>query len=425
MHKPVTESRLGSNIASLYILQGANYLLPLVTLPYLVRVLGPDKYGLIAFTMAFVAYFTVFVDYGFNLTATRDIARCRDNPARVSEIFSTVMLIKLSLMASGFVFMSIIVLIWPVLRQEWALCSVAYLAVTGSVLFPVWFFQGMEEMRSITKISIAARLLVVLAIFSLVRDEGDYILAAGLQASTTVIAGIVSLYIILARADISLLVPGIGQIRQQMADGFHVFASSAAITLYTNSNIFILGLLTNTVIVGYFSAADQIMRAAQGLLTPISQAIYPHISALVDKSREQALSFIHSSFIRVSLLACGLSVFIFVLADELVLLVLGEQYMAAAPILRILAFLPLLIAMSNILGIQTMLTFGMKREFTRIIIWSGMINICLIIPLAIFYAGRGAAASVLITEAIVTAAMAGSLWKNGLAAVIGGKRQWT
>lgn len=421
----MTENRVGRNILSLYILQGANYLLPLITLPYLVRVLGPEKYGLIAFTMAFIGYFTVLVDYGFNLSATREISRQRDNPAVVSEIFSSVMFIKLVLLLGGFLLLSLIVSVWPALGAERALCYAAYLAVAGSVLFPVWFFQGIEEMRTITRISIAARVLVVFAIFGLVRRESDYILAAGLQAGTMVIAGIMSLGVIAGRGDVSLVRPGYRQIRTRLLDGWHIFTSTAAITLYTNSNIFILGLVTNNTVVGFFSAAEQIVKAAQGLLTPISQAIYPHISALVDSSRDRALRFIHDSFVRIGLFACALSAFLLLLAEPLVLVILGDQYNAAIPVLRILAFIPLLVAASNIFGIQTMLTFGLQREFSRIIIWSGIINLGLVIPLAWLYAAAGAAASVVITETIVTVTMARSLCKNGLVSVIGGNRQWT
>ena len=419
------ENRLGRNIVSLYVLQGANYLLPLVTLPYLVRVLGPEKYGLIAFTMAFIGYFTVFVDYGFNLSATREIARQRDNPAKVAEIFSVVMSIKIVFMLAGFVLMSAIAAAWPALGAERTLCTVAYLAVAGSVLFPVWFFQGMEDMRTITIISIVARILVVMAIFGLVKQESDYVLAAALQAGTMVIAGLAGLVIILRRSDIPLVRPGHAQVREQIHKGWHIFTSTAAITLYTNSNIFILGLLTNHAVVGYFSAADQLVKAAQGLLTPISQAIYPHISALVEVSREKALRFIHTSFIRIGLLSCSLSILLMLLAEPLVLVILGDQYTDAILVLRILALIPVLVAMSNIFGIQTMLTFGLNREFSRILIWSGIINLGLIVPLAFLYQAPGAAISVVVTETIVTVTMALSLARNGLGSVFRGNRQWT
>jgi len=422
---PTAENRLGKNIVSLFILQGANYLVPLITLPYLVRILGPEKYGLIAFSFAFISYFTVFVDYGFNLSATREISRHRHDHKKVSEIFSAVMFIKLAFTVTGFILLSAIASIWPMLSKEWTLISVVYLVVAGNALFPIWFFQGTEDMRSISVVSIVAKVAVVIGIFWLVHKESDYILAAGLQASSMVIAGLISLIMILGKSKITLVLPDAIQIRTQIREGWHIFTSTAAMTLYTNSNIFILGLITNNVIVGYYSAAEQLVKAAQGLMTPISQAIYPHISKLVDTSKEMALKFIHKSFIRIGLLSFSLSFLLFILAEPLVLIMLGDKFIPSIPILRVLAFIPFLVALSNVLGIQTMLTFGLKKEFSRIIITSGVINIGLIIPLVYLYGGIGAAAAVLATELIVTISMAYRLDKSGLSSAFNGNKQWT
>lgn len=425
MKKSKAENRLGKNIFSLFVLQGTNYLLPLITLPYLVRVLGPEKYGLIAFTLSFITYFTVFVDYGFNLSATREISRNRDDHEKVSAIFSTVMIIKLAFMLVGFILLYVIAGFWPTLGKEWTLASVVYLAVAGNALFPIWFFQGMEDMKTISVVSILAKVLVVAGIFLLVHKESDYILAACLQSSSILIAGFISMTIILGKSRITPVLPGASQIMAQLREGWHVFTSTAAMTLYSNSNIFILGLITNNVIVGYYSAAEQLVKAVQGLMTPISQAIYPHISQMVDRSREMALKFIHKAFVRIGLLSFLLSFLLFILAEPLVLFILGDKFTHSVAILRVLAFIPFLVALSNVLGIQTMLTFGLKKEFSRIIIISGVINIALIIPLVYLYGGTGAATSVLLTELFVTALMAYRLDRNGLTSAFNGNKQWT
>lgn len=397
--------RIFSNFVSLSVLQAANYLLPLITLPYLVRVLGPERFGLLAFAQAFVGYFNILTDYGFNLSATREISINRNNKEKVSEIFSSVMIIKTVLLIISFIVMNVIVFSFEKFRREWLIYYLTFGAVLWQVLFPGWLFQGMERMKYITILNITTRLIFTVAIFIFIKSASDYIYVPLLNLVGYILTGIVSMWIVFRGFKISFIKPRIDSIKVQLKEGWYIFISTIAISLYTTSNTFILGLFTNNTIVGYYSAAEKIIKASLGLFGPVSQTIYPYISKIANESKEKAILFIRRITFIVGGISFALSMLIFLLADFIVKILLGNQYLESIIVLRILAFLPFVVALSNIFGIQTMLTFNFKKAFSNILILASIINILLAFILVPLYKHIGISFSVFISEIFVTISM--------------------
>ncbi|HPC26405.1 MAG TPA: flippase, partial [Paludibacteraceae bacterium] len=380
-----TRKKLTENFLSLSVLQGLNYLLPLITLPYLVRVLGPEKYGLVAFAQAFIAYFGILTDYGFNLSATREISIQRENKEKISAIFSSVMLIKFVFLILSFILMSVLVFSIHKFRNEWLLYFLTFGTVLGQVLFPIWFFQGIERMKYITWLNIIAKTIFTVLVFVLIHQKTDYVYVPFLGALGTIISGVLALGIIRKHFKVNFHLPSKNEVIHQLREGWYIFISTVAISLYSISNTFILGLFASNTIVGYYSGAEKIINAVQGLLSPVSQTIYPHISKIASESKERALKFLQKITILIGSSSFFLSLLIFLLAEVVIKILLGGQYLESIKVLRILSFLPFIVGLSNIFGIQTMLTFDYKKAFSNILIIASLINITLAFILVPFF----------------------------------------
>lgn len=389
------------NMASLYVLQGLNYAVPMAVLPYLVRVLGMERYGLLAFSQSFAQYFTLLTDYGFNFSATRSIAQQRDNADAISQIVSSVLIIKASFLCLGTLIFLAVVFTVPSFRQNAPYFCVAYLAVIGNALFPIWLFQGMEQMRPIAAISGVCRLAGACLLFVLVHRPGDGLLALTIQSGALTASGIIGLPIALLNHRLRLRWPSLTHLRDTLIEGWHLFVSTTAISLYTNTTVFLVGLIAGSTQAGLYSAAEKLARALHGLLLPACQAIFPHVSGLASRSRSATLHFTTQSLKWIGGISFIVSLSLLLFAKPIMLACLGPNGAGSVAVARWLALLPFLNALSNVLGVQTMVVLGFEKQFSRILIVAGIVNVALGIALIRLLGAVGAGASVLVTETLI------------------------
>lgn len=414
MKSRVVDHIVTRNIFWLFSLQGLNYLVPLAVLPFLVRVLGIERYGLVAFAQSFAQYFVLLTDYGFNLSATKQIARIRSDRELVSTYFWCVIILKVFLMLVGMVILALLIMAVPRFREEARLYIAAYLAVVGTVLFPTWVFQGMERMKYISMISGGTKLGSALILFAFVRHSSDYVLAMFILSGGMFAAGVFGFVIAIRNFAIAPRIPALADIRRTLRDGWHLFVSTGATTFYTNSNVFLVGMIAGNAQAGYFSAAEKLIRGMQALLGPVTQAIYPHVNHLMERSPTLALRFLRKGFLWISALSFVSSLLLFVCAAPVAHLVVGSTADFCTPIIRWMAMLPFIVAVSNVMGIQTMIPFGLERELSRIYVVAGVGSLALSILLIRHYAAAGAAASVLIVEFAIVLCMWEALRHRGL-----------
>jgi len=281
-----TLKRLGDNFLSLVVLQGINYLVPLIVFPYLVRVLGIDGFGLYSFIFYVVWIGVVISDYGFDLTATRLISLNSENKKKRDEIFSSVLIIKFALSFLFLGFLTLLILTIDRFSQNASLYYIAFGFVIGQALFPVWFFQGVEKMRYITILNAVAKLIFTLLIFIYVKSIDDLYLVFVFNSLGAIVAGVLALYIALKKFDMTLKPQSYETLKYYAIDGWYVFTSRVAVELYTSVNIIILGLFVNNTVLGYFSIVEKIIRALGSILEPLTRATYPYLNKVYQNSKE-------------------------------------------------------------------------------------------------------------------------------------------
>ena len=398
----MSRRRVIENILSLGSLQAASYLLPFLTLPYLARVLGPEDLGRIAFALAFAQIFVILTEYGFNLTASQEISVNRDDPYRVAEIFSAVTVLRAGIMALGFIVLLMLVFTIPRFEQDIPIYLSSYMLVVGSVLFPQWLFQGLEQLKIVSIIQIVARVIAAAGIFLLVKTKDDLLWAVWLQAANMAFAGLLTLpFIVTALRGVRLKLPTRDALVTQLREGWHIFVSSLAANSYTTSSIFILGLVLTPLAVGYYSVAEKLVRALLMMFGPIIQAIYPYISKMAHDDPARALGFNRKLLIGLGSLALVLSLGLSLSSGIVVPFLFGAGFEPAIPVLATLAFTPLFIVLSNILGVQTMIPFGMKALFSSVMLKAALLNLLIFIPLAWQFGPQGAASANVLVEAFV------------------------
>jgi PST family polysaccharide transporter len=390
------------NIIWLAVAQGSNYLIPLLIYPYLAIKLGIVKFGLIAFTLNLAQYFIVLTEYGFTLHATRIISLCRDDNEKLSKIFCTVMAAKIIIMFFGFFLYSLIIFNFEIFKSDWKIYLIAYLSVLGNVIFPTWYYQGMDALKNITILNILSKLIMAGLIVLLIKSPEDYSLAILIQSSGTLIAGILTLRLIWYVAPIKIKIPSVQDIIEIYIDGWHLFITNAAVTLYSSSTILILGLITNTSEVGYFSIAEKIIAAAKGMVSPIIYGAYTRINYLTVHNKMEAKRLI-LKISRITFIIFLLGSTILYFSSGLIFEILfSNRYNNSIGILKAMAYVPFLASLSSLIALFVMIPNGMEKKLSQITVFCGVFNILICTILSARYSGEGAAFSVTLTELLIT-----------------------
>ncbi|PIJ50958.1 flippase [Erwinia sp. OLTSP20] len=410
----VFDKGLVVNIVSLLAYRGASFIFPLVTLPYLARVLGVEHMGLLALGIACVLYCSTISDWGFNVYTTKDIAHHRDDPARVTQLFWSTFNAKLLLGCSTLG----VLLLATWFRPQWHHLFFIVLA-NSTVLFGGlfsfgWLMQGYEKLGKTAIVSTIGQFCSIPLTFLLVKGPDDTWLAALIPGLTMIISAMITLVLVVKMRVIGFYRFELAEIWQRIKDSLHVFLAIFGANMFNNINVLILASATSTYMVGLYNGADRLKKAANSLPEQIGNAFFPRVSFLFHRDRPAAVAATRKSISFSFLISLFIVVFTFFFADLIVRILLGPAFHESANVLRVAVCGFIFGNVSYPAGLQILIPHGLARQRMYVMLAAGLINLPVCGLLAWKFGAIGAASSLVLAEFLVFAGVVWVMAKHGI-----------
>ena len=368
--------QLITNFFSLSILNGLNVLLPLVTLPYILSVVGKANYGAYSYVYVIVQYVILFSTYGFNFSATKQISQCRDDDESVLRIYNAVTASKVLIAAS----LSVVLLLCGkcVFKSEEGILMFIYGLgmIIGDVLTPIWLFQGMERMKYMTIVNASSKVLFTILIFIVVREDNDYQLLILLNSCGYLLAGLLSVILVYRQFHLRLHWTTWSDILMQLKEGSAVFGSTFGMNLYRNANVIILKQFVTDDIVGLYSAAEKVVKGFQSIISPAAQALFPHLSLrFKGQPVNEQMGMLRKVSIPFTSVVLVVTLGVYVFAPLISDILCGREFAACVPLIRIMTLVILFGEINYLVGIVGLINMDGQRYFFRSVMVAGVFSV--------------------------------------------------
>jgi len=292
-----TNKALGKNYGALTIIQASNFLLPFLTLPFIVRTIGPERFGAINFSIAVVTYFILFINFGFDFTATRRVAQNREDKTMINDLFSQIFYARIFLFLASVAVFAVLYFSIPNMNRHPVVSIFIFASCLANVFTPNWLFQGLQIIHKTALFNFMAKLIFCVSIIFLIRKPDDYIWYAVMSALSQILVGIALFIYAIRKFNMKFRRPSFAAVFSLLKEDKMVFIATLMISFYTTSNTIILGLLTTEKEVGIFTAASRVIAVVQSvMLLPMSQALFPHIGSAFSKGREEGVNEVKKIF---------------------------------------------------------------------------------------------------------------------------------
>ncbi|KXB79925.1 polysaccharide biosynthesis protein [Prevotella sp. DNF00663] len=382
-----------ANFGYLSLLQIAGYVFPLITMPYLARVIGADGVGKIAFASAIVVWIQTISDWGFNLIATRDVAQNRADKEKVSRIFSNVLWARCLLTLFSGLLLLIAVLAVPYLRENADIIFVTFLLVPGYILFPEWFFQAIERMKYTTIFNLLIKLIFTISVFIFIHEREDYLIQPLLTTIGYLLCGIGALYLILMKWGYTLYSPQWGELTRTIKGSTDVFINNLMPNLYNSFSVMLLGFFGGATANGLYDGGNKFPTIFYNFQSVLSRAFYPFLSRRLDK---------HSFYAKLNIgLALIGSIFLIAISPFVIKVMLGDEFEKSVIVMQILSFSVIFLAMDYTYGTNFLILNHKEKPLRNLTFVSSILGMSVSIPLVYYFSYIGAAITVLLCRGVL------------------------
>lgn len=364
-----TAKKLLANFSYLSILEILGLALPIVTYPYLFRTIGAERYGVIVYAQAIVAYIVIVVNFGYNVSATRRVSENRNNITKLKQIYTSVVFSK------SIIFLFSCILFFAILyftNYKYSFVVVALLGLcVQEVLFPTWMYQGLEKMKFITIITFASKCSFVVLMFLLIHNEDDYIYVPFLYSFGGIITSLFSMIVLYKQFGISFVKISKSQIKGDFKESFPFFASRLSSVVMERSNVLVIGMFFSYEMVSIYDLCTKIVSVLKTPFSLVSQVVYPHVAK--DKNMTIIIKLIRPLLV----LGVSIALVIMLLSKYIVLFFGGDALLPACPILSMMVWYVPIVCFSYLFGASVLVVKGYAKEYNLSVVYSVVLYLLL------------------------------------------------
>ncbi|WP_088042772.1 oligosaccharide flippase family protein [Bacillus sp. EAC] len=389
-----------NNILQMGFIQMINYLFPLITVPYLLRTIGLSNYGIISVEISIVQILLIFSDYGFTFTATQRIAV---NDKIDGKLVSVIYTYK-AIMALFIAFIMVGTLFILDLNKEMIVFHIGfYFFFLSQSLIPSWLFRGINKVSYVSILTVVSKLLTLLLMFLLIVKKSDYFLLGVVYAVPTMLTCIVA-QILGRKHGLNFKRINRNSIITEISEGKDIFISNIVGVLYTSLNVIVVSFFGGSYAAGIYATCEKLIGLVNSITNAVSQAVYPTVCKYIVKQESKIeqikVSIKYFGWWNICTFIGG--ILILILAPLLLKIITGTQVTNTQVLtLRIMSFIPFLISLGHLFGIQTLIPLKKSKSVRNAVTVGGVINITLGMLLSWMFNAPGTATAILLCEVAV------------------------